>query len=118
LCTEYQQPAQKGINMLFGRHTSTADWTNYFLNMDFTRSQEAQADEDGLKRLQKAHVDNQGFKHFFERMEKSDSAPLFISDHPSNQSRLEMTEKFDNQNVTPIMTKHEWEILKNYCSNK
>jgi len=106
----------QGIDMIFsGGTSSTADWTEYFLRMNFTRSQEAEADEAGLRRLQKAHVDNQGFKHFFERMEKSESLSTFISDHPSNGARMEMVDTFDNQGVTPIMTPEEWQVLKNYC---
>jgi hypothetical protein len=49
-------------------------------------------------------------------MEKSGSAPVFLSDHPSNQSRIEMVDRFINQDVTPIMTRDDWKILKNYCS--
>lgn len=106
----------EGLRMIFsGGTSSTVDWTRYFLNMSFTRTQESQADEAGLRRLQKAHVDNQGFRHFFERMEKSGSASAFISDHPSNRERLEMAETFDNNNVMPVMTSEEWQVLKNYC---
>jgi len=108
----------EGINIIFGGHSSAADWTQYFLNMNFTRSQETQADEAGLMRLQKAHVDNQAFKHFFERMEKSGSVPVFLSDHPSNNLRSEMVAKFDNHGTTPILTQDEWKVLKDYCGEK
>lgn len=100
--------------MICNKPSSATQWANYFLRMDFTRDQETQADKSGLERLQKAHVDNQGFKHFFERMEASDDAPAFISDHPSNQARIEMTEKFSNQNIQPIMTEDEWRFFKKY----
>ena len=89
----------------------------YFVNMGFTRSQEAQADEEGLKRLQQAHVDNQPLKRFFERMSKSNSVPVFMSDHPSDPSRSEMVAKFDNQDTTPILSQDEWLILKGACSD-
>jgi predicted Zn-dependent protease len=65
--------------------------------------------------LQKAHVDNRGFKQFFERMEASPAAAAFLSDHPSNDERIAMAESFDNQNVTPIMTPAQWGMLKHYC---
>ncbi len=106
----------EGINIIFGGHSTAADWTQFFLNMNFTRSQEALADEEGLRRLQKAHVDNQAFKRFFERMEKLGSMPAFLSDHPSNHLRSEMIAKFDNQGITPIMTQDEWTILRASCS--
>lgn len=105
----------EGINTIFGGYSSAGEWTNYFLNMNFTRSQEAQADEEGLKRLQTAQIDNQGFKHFFERMEQLQSVPAFLSDHSSNSARSEMAGKFDNHDAKPIMTADEWKILKNYC---
>jgi len=103
-----------GLQMVFG-DSSSAEWAKYFLNLDFTRSQEKQADQEGLRRLQKAHIDNQGFRHFFERMEKTESAAAFLSDHPSSESRHEMTEKFSNQDIKPIMTEGEWLVLKDYC---
>lgn len=96
----------------------TANLAKYFLNMDFTRSQEVQADEGGLKRLQMAHIDNRGFRRFFERMEIKNPSSAFLSDHPSNQARIEMAEQFKNINVRPIMTPAEWVILKNYCEGR
>ncbi len=108
----------EGINVIFGSGTSASSFAKYFLNMDFTRSQETQADEEGLRRLQKAHVDNQGFRRFFERMEKEESSSVFLSDHPSSRSRAEMTEKFKNQDPQPIMTEAEWKVLKSYCGEK
>ncbi len=107
----------QGIEMIFGGHVSAVQWSQYFLNMSFTRKQEALADEAGLQRLQKAHVDNQGFRRFFERMENSASVPVFLSDHPENHARSEMAAKFDNRGATPIMTRAEWAILKSYCSS-
>jgi len=108
----------EGINMVLGGGTSVGNFAKYLLNMDFTKSQETQADEGGLKRLQIAHVSNQGFKEFFQRMEKEDSSSLFLSDHPSNQARIEMVEKFTNQDTQPILSPEEWKILKNAYGQK
>jgi len=105
----------QGINIIFGASSSVVSLTDYFMNMDFSRTQEAEADEDGLQRLQMANVDNKGFKQFFERMERQGSSPAFLSDHPSDQSRIEMIEKFPNRDVIPIVTQSEWQILRNYC---
>ncbi|MGH7739181.1 MAG: M48 family metallopeptidase [bacterium] len=96
----------------------TTNLAKYFLNIDFTRSQEAQADEDGLKRLQKAHINNRGFRQFFERMELKNPSSAFLSDHPSNRARIEMVERFKNVDVRPIMTPAEWAVLKNYCGGR
>jgi predicted Zn-dependent protease len=104
----------EGIHLIFGDSGSAAGFADYFLRMDFTRSQETQADEGGLRRLQKARVSNHGFKRFFERMEKDEPSSVFLSDHPSNRERIEMVDQFKNQDVQPVMTQTEWETLKNY----
>ena len=106
----------EGLKMIFsGEGASAADWTHYFLTMGFSRTQEAQADEDVLRRLQKAHVDNHGFKDFFQRMKKEDSSLSFVSDHPSTDTRIEMVSRFTNKEAKPIMTQKEWLIIKDYC---
>ncbi len=108
----------EGIQFIFGTGSSAGGFARYLLNMDFTKGQERQADEDGLKRLQAAHVDNRGFKDFFQRMERETGASSFLSDHPSNRARIEMVEKFKNENTQPLMTAEEWAQLKNYCGGK
>ncbi len=105
----------EGINIIFGSPSSLAQGAHYFMTMDFSRAQEAEADEDGLQRLQIAHVDNNGFKHFFERMEREGSSPAFLSDHPSGRSRIERVERFSNASPSPLMTQEEWLILQVYC---
>lgn len=105
----------EGVSMIFSGSSSGTQLASYFLNMSFTSSQEAVADAGGLLRLQQAHIDNQGFKHFFERMEKSGIASILISDHPANQDRIAMVEKFNNKDTQPIMTQEEWSVLQNSC---
>lgn len=104
----------EGIKILISGSSSTSsDLARYFLNMNFTKKQEAQADKDGLARLEKSQISNQGFKDFFKRMKQS----TFLSDHPSNQARIEMAEKYHHYESKPIMTEDEWKILKNFCKN-
>lgn len=103
----------EGINMIFGKAPS-AGFARYLLNMSFTRDQETQADEGGLRRLQAAKVDNKGFKNFFERMEKKETAAALLSDHPENKTRMEMAGKYEVKNAEPVMTGEEWEVLRNY----
>ena len=106
----------EGIRIVFsGGSVSNTRWTNYFLHMGFSRAQEAEADEGALRRLQKARIDNQGFKQFFERMKERASVPSILSDHPSNHTRSEMTEKFENTDTTPVMTDQDWKTFKEYC---
>ena len=104
----------EGMSMIFsGGQSSFSSLAEYFFKMNFSRTQEAMADKEALLRLQKAHVNNQGFKNFFKRIGKSSLASIFISDHPANQARLAMADGFNNNDVKPILTASEWEILKN-----
>ncbi len=108
----------QGLSMVFsgGADTSAADWAQYFLTMNFTRQQEDEADRGGLARLQQAHVDNKGFREFFERMEEEDgTASKFLSDHPSSQSRAELVKEFPNSDVKTVLAPEEWAVLKTYC---
>jgi predicted Zn-dependent protease len=107
----------EGISVIFGKAPS-AGFARYLLNMNFTRGQETQADEGGLRRLQAAKVDNKGFKNFFERMEKEGSALVFLSDHPDNKARMEMAGQYTVKNPNPIMNREEWDELRNYCGGK
>jgi predicted Zn-dependent protease len=107
----------EGLSMIFSSgHSNLSSLTHYFINMRFNRSQESVADKSALIRLQKAHVTNLGFKEFFTRMEKMNSNSDFLSDHPSNQSRLSMAEKFENRGATPVLTSQEWKVIKNSCA--
>jgi predicted Zn-dependent protease len=108
----------EGMNLILGGGSSPAKWAKYFLNMDFTRAQETQADEGGLRRLQMAHVDNHGFKEFFARMGKEESTSVFLSDHPSNRDRMEMVDQFKNEDIRPILTQQEWDVIKNHCCER
>ncbi|EKD71014.1 MAG: hypothetical protein ACD_46C00297G0001 [uncultured bacterium] len=106
----------EAVHLVFqGEVDSSSYWTKFFLDMGFSRKQEARADEAGLLRLQKAHVDNSGLRDFFQRMEAMDNWPSFISDHPSDSDRLVKVEKYQNHGSTPILSKKEWSNLKNYC---
>ncbi|MCL2760476.1 MAG: M48 family metallopeptidase [Desulfuromonadales bacterium] len=108
----------EGIRLLFNSSSSPVEWANFFAKMSFTRSQEAEADKGALMRLQKASVDNRGFRRFFERMESSEKMPGFFSDHPADSDRINMVKSFPNGHTTPIMTGEEWKILKNYGQSK
>ncbi len=105
----------QGVQLLLGGAASNSQWTSFFLNMNFTRSQEAEADQGALVRLQKAHISNHGFAQFFKRLQEMDEAPSFLSDHPSSDDRLGMVNTFQDQNTRPIMSKEDWKMLKTYC---
>jgi predicted Zn-dependent protease len=106
---------REGLLYIFGA-ASSADITRMFLNMRFSRQFEAEADEEGLRRLQRAHIDNRGFRDFFTRMQNTSAAEEFLSDHPSNQSRAEMAGRFENTDTVPLLSNEEWARVKMYCN--
>jgi predicted Zn-dependent protease len=105
----------EGVHLILSGNAASIPATRYFLTMRFSRAFEAEADTDGLKRLQLAHIDNHGFRDFFARMEADSAAAAFLSDHPSNESRIAEAEKFERYTSQSIMTAEEWKTLRNYC---
>ncbi len=106
-----------GLQMIFS-DSSAKNVTDFFLRMTFSRREEAQADAAGLHRLQVAHISNDGFKDFFERMGKSGLADKFLSDHPANQERIDMVNDYDNTDTRPALSAAEWKVLKGYCKGR
>jgi Zn-dependent protease with chaperone function len=85
------------------------------LNMRFSREQEGEADEGGLKRLHDARIDVSGFQRFFERAENQSSLPTILSDHPANEARAGLIKKYRTGPSVPIMSRAEWALVKKIC---
>jgi beta-barrel assembly-enhancing protease len=85
------------------------------LTLKFSRQQENEADELGLRRLQAARVDAAGFGQFFARAEKMSAPPEFMSNHPSNEFRAQLAAHFRGYPVEPLMGEAEWAELKAIC---
>jgi predicted Zn-dependent protease len=62
----------------------------------YTRPQEAEADEVGLKWMVAAGYDPQGMLRLFKALSASGSSsmPAFLSTHPANEERVKMVEAF------------------------
>ena len=62
----------------------------------YTRPQEAEADEVGLKWMVAAGYDPQGMLRLFKALSASGSSsmPAFLSTHPANEERARMVEAF------------------------
>jgi predicted Zn-dependent protease len=93
------------------------DISHRLLQMKFTKGQEHDADEGGLKRLQDSNIDVKGYQHFFERMAKLDLGSSMLSDHPSGEDRIALVKMHANRDVQPILTKKEFLQLKRICEN-
>lgn len=82
-------------------------------NLKFTRVQEEAADLGGLERLRDAHINAQGFKDFFSR--GVSDVPEILSDHPSDQSRVDKANQFLKFPSEPLLSDAEWNKIKNIC---
>ena len=104
----------EGISLIFSDNQAAMKaLTRFVMTMNFTRSQEKEADKNALLRLQKARVSNQGFKDFFTRMGKEENKNLdFLSNHPSNNARLQMAKQFRQYKTTPVLSHTDWLVLK------
>src|SRR5438445_136214 len=77
------------------RSATLAQTGGGFLNMGFTREDEAQADEYGFKFYTRAGWPPEHFGDFFKEMIAAgyDKTPAIASDHPTLASRVEAAEK-------------------------
>ncbi len=98
-----------------GSHPVGAQLALLFLTLKFSRQQEAQADELGLQRLQRARVDAAGFEDFFARAQKLPAPPDFLSNHPPSRERAELAARARGYPTTPIMDTGDWEALRAVC---
>lgn len=103
----------EGLRLIAGGG-SAAGLIQAFLRMDFTKAQEAQADEAGLKRLQAGHVDTRGLGSFFARMKRDSPGTRLLSDHPDDDDRIKMAEAYPTAQPLPILTRAEWADLRAY----
>ncbi len=87
----------------------------WFLGQQFSRQQEAEADELGLERLRRAEVDAAGFGQFFARAKTMADPPPILSNHPSNESRAALAARFVGYPVRPVLAGGEWETLRDIC---
>jgi predicted Zn-dependent protease len=82
------------------------------LNMRFSREQESEADEGGLKRLHDGRIDPAGLERFFLRAGQGGGMPTILSDHPANEARAELLARYRPAAPVPIMTREEWGVVQ------
>jgi beta-barrel assembly-enhancing protease len=101
--------------VLPGGDPSSARIAHLLLNLQFSRQEEAEADEKGLERLRSAQVDASGFEQFFARAQQMPSPPPILSNHPSNESRKALAARFRGYVSRPILDPAEWKTLSAIC---
>ncbi len=104
------------LHVIFSGQLGTGgEILNLLLNLRFTREQEAEADHEGLLRLQKASISTLGYAHFFKKLEKLSNIPDFISDHPPSELRAEEAKRINIEKPIEVLTQDEWQSLKHIC---
>ena len=103
-----------GLRAIFGG-ASDAGIAHSLLTLSFSREQEAEADEDGLRRLRTAGVDADGLVQFFERAGRSASAPALVSSHPADADRAQRAARFRGYPVKPVLSADRWVALRGLC---
>jgi predicted Zn-dependent protease len=102
-----------GLGYVFSADRSSL--AAFFLNLTFSRGQEEEADEGGLRRLRDAKIDPSGFERFFKRDETSSILPALLSDHPASANRAELARRFRGGPSEPVLTAPEWTALQSIC---
>ncbi len=104
------------LELALGDASSAADLAQMMLNLQYTKTQEHQADEDGLKRLVQAQVSVKGYQDFFDRLRRRGAGGSdFFSDHPSEASRAELAAQYAGRQSRPVLSAGEWQALRNIC---
>jgi predicted Zn-dependent protease len=87
------------------------------MQIRYTRSQEYDADVDGLERLQKADIDTSAVAQFFDRMKEFGSVS-FLSDHPSPESRAKLALLYKVEHPRAALTDEQWRSLRQICEDQ
>ena len=87
----------------------------FFMNAQFTKGQEDEADRGALERLGDAKVDPRGMVKFFEKLEGLSAVPDILSDHPSDEARKQLFQSAPAGHTEPLLDAQQWAALKDIC---
>lgn len=98
-----------------GDPSAGAQLAYLLLTMKFSRQQEAEADAQGLVRLQRAQVDAAGFAAFFDRVGRMAEPPELLSSHPASAERAALVARLPGYPVRPVLAAPQWAALQSIC---
>ena len=95
-------------------------------SLQYTRAQEARADEDALRQLDASQINPTALAHAFERMQawtagKEETGPVeielpeWLSSHPDTARRIERARAFGDRGFAPSLSQEEWETIRKAC---
>lgn len=91
------------------------------LAMNFSRDQETEADEEGVKLLMQARIDTNGFLRFMKKLQKESSLPeamTFLSTHPASDDRMKNILRLTKNSKAPKnnLIIENWKKIQTECT--
>jgi Zn-dependent protease with chaperone function len=81
----------------------------------FDRGMETEADQFAYERLVQSKINPHDVAGFFERLSMNADKYALLSSHPGDESRIKLFRTKNDVKALPILTKKEWQALKEYC---
>lgn len=116
--------SQLGIKIIIASaFSSFPDLGLSLMNFSYSRQKEYEADEIGVRILNEANLDANGLAKFFNTIIKhagdTDEFSVYLSTHPSSKDRIARVKSLNKvKNSVPLLTKKEWQDLRNICKKK
>lgn len=92
--------------------TPIAAWAEKLGNLGFSRRQESEADEHGVRLLRAAGIDPRGLATFFERLSHDKTEPpAFLSTHPASSDRAARVRAWIGEFQAPPLP-YDWQAVQ------
>ncbi|MEK9679676.1 MAG: M48 family metallopeptidase [Rhodospirillaceae bacterium] len=105
------------LSLIFGTGFS-ADISTSLASRSYSRDAEREADELAVELLQKARIDTNGIRTFFEKLAEKEKGLVekleYFSTHPRSQDRADQV-KTVSQPTIPVMPAEDWQRLRQFC---
>lgn len=91
------------------------------LNLSYSRSAEDKADEEGLRLMRRAKLNQDGLALFLARLLETERGgvrlPAYFSTHPDSSQRISIlnAKKQSGAAVDAVMSQEEWKLAQNVC---
>ncbi len=105
------------LSLIFGTGFP-ADISTSLASSSYSRDAEREADEVGARLLEKAKIDTNGIRTFFEKLAAREKGLAekfeYFSTHPPSQDRADHV-KTVSQPTIPVMPAEDWQRLRQFC---
>lgn len=81
----------------------------------FDRGMETEADQFAYDRLVESKINPHDVAGFFKRLSMNADKYALLSSHPGDEMRIKLFKTKNDVKALPILSKKEWQALKDYC---